>query len=331
MRSFGRLQSLSDVHKTLQTVSKNYHDEVIRVDCNVSFDGLSTISTPTNRFTLLPTAQKQICAKLDVPFSYINRCDNPLQSDNLNCWLQTIRGKDLFLRMDGNNIRAIFTTRYKPINNLEITERLLKTFPDFTAVDFIHHDDIMSLGIPSDRHFELSPLDKFKSGLSIINSETGYHGFSVGAYVLRLICTNGMIMQVPIIKITKIHHIYSEFLDSFSFSDIKNNILKYTKEIQHDLSTAKEVVYEEPLEIIQKINKKFQITEKENDAFTWGLAQEPGNTLYHLINGYTKGAQYKDLSTDSQYHLQSVGGMITGLARTKSPVIRLTENNGNRE
>ena len=39
-------------------------------------------------------------------------------------WLQHEKNDRLFFRLDGAEIRAIFTPKYKPVDNFEVIERL---------------------------------------------------------------------------------------------------------------------------------------------------------------------------------------------------------------
>ncbi|MGI6455041.1 MAG: hypothetical protein ACOX5R_05390 [bacterium] len=38
------------------------------------------------------------------------------------------------------------------------------------------------------------------------------------------------------------------------------------------------------------------------------MLQEQGDTMFHIINTYTKSAQYPDLNAESQFRLQRTGG-----------------------
>ena len=42
---------------------------------------------------------------------------------------------------------------------------------------------------------------------------------------------------------------------------------------------------------------------------------EYGFTMFHVVNVYTKAAQYEILPAESRYRLQKVGGMILGMVK----------------
>jgi len=43
--------------------------------------------------------------------------------------------------------------------------------------------------------------------------------------------------------------------------------------------------------------------------------QEMGKTMFHLVNAYTRAAQFEGLSAESSYRLQKVGGMVLGMVK----------------
>ena len=72
---------------------------------------------------------------------------------------------------------------------------------------------------------------------------------------------------------------------------------------------------ENPLMTIESFNKQFQIGEKEKEAVEWGWQQEAGNTMFHVVNAYTRGAEFEGLSAEASYRLQKVGGAILGMVK----------------
>ena len=70
-----------------------------------------------------------------------------------------------------------------------------------------------------------------------------------------------------------------------------------------------------PQGTIESFNKQFQLGEKERDAVEWGWNQEVGNTMFHVVNAYTRAAQFEGLSAEASYRLQKVGGMVLGMVK----------------
>ena len=63
----------------------------------------------------------------------------------MNYWMKTEKNEELFFRFDGEEVRAIFTPRYRPVDNFEVLEKLdsLGYGPD-TQVQ-CHLDDLFLL------------------------------------------------------------------------------------------------------------------------------------------------------------------------------------------
>ena len=72
---------------------------------------------------------------------------------------------------------------------------------------------------------------------------------------------------------------------------------------------------ENPLMTIESFNKQFQLGEKERDAVEWGWNQEVGNTMFNVVNAYTRAAQFPELPAEASYQLQKVGGAILGMVK----------------
>jgi hypothetical protein len=64
---------------------------------------------------------------------------------------------------------------------------------------------------------------------------------------------------------------------------------------------------------IESFNRQFELRKEEKEAVEWALAQEYGNTMFAVVNVYTKASQYEILSAESRYRLQKVGGAILGM------------------
>jgi hypothetical protein len=72
---------------------------------------------------------------------------------------------------------------------------------------------------------------------------------------------------------------------------------------------------ENPLATLESFNRQFQLGEKERDAVEWGWNQEAGNTMFNVVNAYTRAAEFQGLSAEASYRLQKVGGMVLGMVK----------------
>jgi hypothetical protein len=120
----------------------------------------------------------------------------------------------LLFRFDGQDVRALFTTKYIPVDNFEVCERLdsLGYGPD-TEVQCHLDPEFMSLSIPDGaKAFDING-DKFKPGISISNSEVGLASLSISAFVLRLVCTNGLVAKSDVSA--SYRHVSTKILSEF--------------------------------------------------------------------------------------------------------------------
>ena len=65
----------------------------------------------------------------------------------------------------------------------------------------------------------------------------------------------------------------------------------------------------------ENFNRQFQAGEMEREAVKLGWEQEMGNTMFHVVNAYTRAAQFEGLSAEAIYRLQKVGGMVLGMVK----------------
>jgi hypothetical protein len=70
---------------------------------------------------------------------------------------------------------------------------------------------------------------------------------------------------------------------------------------------------DDPLKTIESFNRQFQLNQPQKDAVEWAWPQEMGDTMFAVVNTYTRASQFKDLSAENSYQLQRVGGNILGM------------------
>jgi len=193
-----KVTTLEKVFNRVDALSQNCFDQNVNVS-DLSFENLDSIRIAGESHPLRIIAQRSIAWRLGIPFQYLKKCPPEIQSVNLNYWIEHEKNEQLFFRMDSRDVRAIFTPKYKPVDNFEICERLdsLGYGPE-TQVQCTLDPEFMSLSIlDGKKAFDIKG-DKFKPGISISNSEVGLASLSIAAFILRLICTNGMVSKTEI-------------------------------------------------------------------------------------------------------------------------------------
>ena len=289
------------------------YDEFVPV-ADISFpDGLASVSIAGERRPLRETAQRQLATnRFGIPFPYLQRCPRELQSENLSYWLTKERNEKLFFRFDGAHVRAIFSPRYKIVDNKDILERLTGFgYDPSTPVQVRIDPNFMSVSIPDGRmaaDFDLDGNgDRVIPGLCVSNSEVGLASVSVTAFLLRLVCTNGMLAAKTSSSTSK-RHVSSSILENLPI--MARTAIKQLSEMRHQFKLSMTSSVEDPEATFAALNRQFLVTEGEAKAVEWGFQQEPGKTMFHIVNGYTRAPQFPGLSAHSCHRLERVGGLV---------------------
>jgi len=304
------ITTLGQVSDRVNEMSKNCFDTNITV-ADVSFDNLETVRIGnTQTHHLREIAQRSISYRLGIPYQYLRKCPTEIQALNMNYWIEHEKNDELFFRYDGDDVRAIFTTKYRPVDNFEVLERLDSLgYGLDTRVQCKLDNEFMLLSImDGNKAFHING-DKFKPGVSISNSEVGLASLGIAAFVLRLICSNGLVRKTEIGA--SYRHVSHKILSEFPrvLEDVSYELGKQ----EHQLRISMDSPVDNPQATINSFNRQFQLKETERQAVEWAWPQEMGDTMFHIVNAYTRASQFPDLSAESSYQLQRVGGNILGM------------------
>ena len=309
---FKSMTTLGNVHDRVFEMAKNHHDEFVPVE-DISFTGLESVNIAGEKHLMRTTAQREISNRLGVPYSYLRKCPEDVQAYNLNHWIEKEKNDELFFRFDDDEVRAVFTPRYVPVDNVSVMERLddLGFAHDAKAQCFVD-DGFMMLNIPdAGGEFTLVGQDKMRPGISIGNSEVGIASLSISAFILRLVCTNGLISKTDMTSAYR--HVSTGILDKFPdvMASLSGEIVNQKRHLRYSLESK----VDNPESTMMAFNRQFQLNQTERDAVEWGWIFEAGDTMFSVVNAYTKAAQYDGLTADSVHRLQRVGGSVLGMVR----------------
>ena len=304
------ITTLEKVSDRVNEMSKNCFDKNVTV-ADVSFDDLETVRIGnTQTHQLREIAQRSISYRLGIPYQYLSKCPPDIQAMNMNYWIEHEKNSQLFFRYDGNDVRAIFTPKYKPVDNFEVMERLdsLGYGPDTRVQCKLDHEFMLLSIMDGNKAFDING-DKFKPGVSISNSEVGFASLGIAAFVLRLVCSNGLIRKTEIGA--SYRHVSYKILDEFP--KVLENVSYELGKQRDQFLLSMESPVDDPLKTIESFNRQFQLKEPERGAVTWAWPQEMGNTMFNIVNTYTRASQFPALTAESSYQLQRVGGNILGM------------------
>lgn len=305
-----KLTTLGKVSDIVDVLSRNCVDKMIPAR-EITFDNLNTVRIANEPFALRDMAQLSFAYRLGIPLQYLKRCPPEIQKYNLDHWITKEKNEELLFRFDGNDVRVVFTPRYTPVDNFEILERLdsLGYGPDTEVQCSVDHE-FMMLNIPEGKAFTVNG-DKMRPGLSLSNSEVGIAALSISAFILRLVCTNGMISSTHVAE--KYKHISRRILDEFPevLGRVSNELASQKNRFL--LSLNSKVAH--PENTIKSLNRQFALGKVEQEAVEWAWPQEAGDTMFHIVNTYTRAAQFENLPSESAYTLQKTGGNILAMVK----------------
>jgi hypothetical protein len=304
-----KITTLGKVFNRVDALSQNCFDQHVDVK-DISFDNLDSIKIAGEAHPMRTIAQRSITWRLGIPYQYLRKCPPEIQSLNMNYWIEHEKNEQLFFRFDGREVRAIFSLKYVPVDHFQICERLdsLGYGPD-TQVQAIIDPEFMSLSIlDGKKSFDING-DKFRPGISISNSEVGLASLSIAAFLLRLVCTNGMVSKTEISA--SYRHVSTKILDEFP--QVMDKVSYELGAQKHKVGLSMESKVDDPLKTIESFNRQFNLNQSQKDAVEWAWPQEMGDMMFNVVNCYTRSAQFKGLSAENSYQLQRVGGNILGM------------------
>jgi hypothetical protein len=311
--------TLENVITEVHQKSINHFDETLPLQ-EMSFDSLNQMWIFDKLIDIAPSAQRLLSNRLRVPYSYLSRCPKDLQAENLNYWIeQESQHRDTFFcRFNGDTLRAVFTERYRPMDNMEILSQLIQQgFDPCSKVQCSFDDNMFLLKIPEyAKTFGVNPgygnLDEIVPGIAFANSEVGLLAFSIEAFFYRLVCTNGLISKTAS-TVSRFKHISNKGL--VNFSDTLTLVIDESILNQEQFMLSRNSLIDDPVSSIDSFSKRFGLSQKESEIVKLSFEREPGNTLFHIINAFTASAKTDGLSTAEVYKFEKTGGQVLSLVK----------------
>jgi len=306
--------TLENAIQTVHSMSADYHDETLPL-MDMEFDSAAKMWISGRQVEVLPSAQKLFSNRLRVPYSYLSRCPADLQRDNLNYWLEEERKKrnTLFCRFDGDKLRAIFTDRYEPTDNMEILSKMLEYgFAPNQEVRYSLDNEMMVVSVPDhSRAFKVLGKDRIVPGISIANSEVGVLALTIDAFFYRLVCSNGLISKTSVDA--KYKHISRRGIENFNLS--LENVIYQSRQGQDRFQISTQTPVSSPMNTIETFARQFQLPQDEVEVVKQAFYAEEGATMFHIINAFTRAAQAPSLPVGISHQMERIGGIILGMLK----------------
>ncbi|MEZ5993597.1 MAG: DUF932 domain-containing protein [Planctomycetota bacterium] len=320
-RSFARLNAepgnrIADLVTGLNRLKEQQHD--IRVNTRelamAPVDGALMVGG-SERYTLREHAFGQIAAKLQIPAHYLRRCDPELRSRNVNRWLREA-DRDMLLRLEAGEVRAVLSDSYRTINHVDILGWLESRLGENVAVRYELTEGYLDLQLIGDHEDSLPQArrDALHRGLHLRNSEVGLARVNISALVYRTICLNGLVMGAGRWAYTRRHVGNAEIADQVR--EAFDRAIDLSGQAATAFAGTRGIQVAEPVKALERIATRYELAEVEHAAVNRAYDVEPGDTLYDVINALTRAGNDTALAIDSRHKLQTLGGRLTDLSAT---------------
>ncbi len=291
---------------------------------------------------LRPIAHGQMAASLGIPKTYYDRmlAEQPdLLATNVNRWLDRQPAKKLIRCLD-NEIRAVLSDSYRPLDNLDLAEAILPKLMELEA-------EVVSGEVTENRFYvkaithriqgEPKKGDIIKAGVVISNSEVGQGSLHVQALDYRLVCLNGMIRESAIRKAhlgrgargqdaiedareyfrteTRIADDRAFFLKVQDAVAAMFDAVRFEKRIDQYREASTRMI-EAPVETVVEVTAaRFGLNDGERSSVLQHFIRGGDMSNWGLSNAITRASQDVD-SYDRATDLEALGGKVIELSAT---------------
>lgn len=298
-------------------------------------------------------AHGQLASTLGIPKLYYDRmfAERPeLLAANVNTWLGKTTGKKLVRTLD-NQVRAILSDSYRPLDNFDLAEAVLPSLQGLDA-------DVISGEVTDARLYlkAVSPKiqatvaklepgthnrvdDLIQAGIVISNSEVGQGSLHIQYLDYRLICTNGMIRETAVRRahlgrkhqgdLESAQEFFTDTTrqasDKAFFLQVKDTVRgmfdseKFNLRMNQyrEAADQKLPANVDTVEVIDLVGKRFGLNEGERKSVLNHLIQGGDLSKWGLANAVTRAAQDDVLTYDRATELEGIGGDVIELVSSE--------------
>ncbi len=285
-----------------------------------------------------PHAQGQMATDLEIPKRYFDRmAENApeLFQRNVHHWLYA-KPKRKMLRArtvdEGGTLhgRAWLSDSYRRLDNIEIATRLLPEFDRLPEKVQFHNASVtdetfyLRATFPSmERAVKVG--DTVRWGVQIRNSEVGAAQFKIESFMLRLVCTNGMVGA----KVMNARHVGKRLGENLSDEAIRADDKAFWLAARDELraaldqtafeaavaqltDAANSVKVQSTPEATKRLAKTFSLTDAEQDMVLTNFALGGDITRWGALNAVTATAKTAE-NFDRGVELEEIGWSIAGM------------------
>lgn len=304
---------------------------------NVALEGVN------GGMTLRTTAHQQMAAVLGIPKPYYDRLlqEAPdLLAKNVNHWLQAQPSRKLVRTLD-NQVRAVLSDSYRPLDNLDLAESVLPRLQQLGA-------RVESAEVTENRFYlkavtdrvqgQVKVGDTIQAGVVVSNSEVGDGALRVEEMDFRLVCLNGMIRAAAVRKahlgrgarggdaIEDAREFFRDetrmVADRAFFMQVQDAVgamfdpARFARRIEVYKEAADRTIKADadPVAVVEVTAKKFGFNDQERRSVLTHLLQGNDLSAWGLANSITRASQDVD-GYDRASELEKIGGVVVELPK----------------
>lgn len=347
-------RSLREIATELEFINENKMDLLAHPQA-FKMDDKASIHLK-NDIVVKPTswAHQQIASFTEIPKAYYDRLmesDKPLLAENVNHWLQKKPQQDSekrLLRAVGNRLRGFVSPSYdRTMDSYDVMNVAAPILRDnkfqIVSCELTDMRLYVKATLPSlQKNVSTNPKvnDIIQMGIMLSTSDVGAGTLRIEPYILRLLCTNGLVAETAIKK----RHVGKrassdrdvDVLSQQTISAIRDaNMLQirdvlldsvkpetFNRQCEKIMEAAEDKLQNFDLvEVVKRASNIVGVTSKytrENIVKALASGNEgAGLTRWGLVNSFTAAAKVKDIGYDESTDLERAGGEILNLSQSE--------------
>lgn len=262
-----------------------------------------------------PYAMSQLCTKLGIPTSYIDKCISngrlDLAADNINAWISDYN-KNLFIRECSGSVRGILSDRYMTLD----TPDILKVIGDvvdtsqYSTKGYFMSPERFHARIVQNEMMRINGEDLF-AGIQVDSSDVGRSTLMVRFFIFKQVCTNGLCISRANGVLFSQKHI-GVSIDSFRSTFRKS--IECIPDLVAQTSEFIESSRNSPLpkftmeEFIERVRLETKLSEEDSKRVIQLVGEKYSPTQWGLINSITEVAQRHTL--ERRIELEEIAGQM---------------------
>jgi hypothetical protein len=100
------------------------------------------------------------------------------------------------------------------------------------------------------------------------------------------------------------------------FPMILEGVVSQSRHGQDRFMISTQSPVDNPMSTIETFARQFQLTQEETEIVRQAYYLEQGGTMFHVINAFTRAAQYRSLSATDSYRMEKAGGTILSMVKS---------------